>query len=194
MALHDSFGQSGDEYKLPTPGNIPDATTDPSQIRVLPVIDPTAKTEKGSDANGGRAQATTGESTATDQKPTDQNHLDQTQAGQGQSGQAQAGNDQVKEQIKDPSATSIGAVPESAAGTSPGVALPSVPVQPNAPGSPDGRAAAASGHVYGAECYTAACRFDGKQHRHSVESEIADGFDDPGCQREQAGRGSDVGD
>jgi TonB family protein len=129
VAQHDSFGQSGDEYKLPAPGNIPDATTDPSQIRVLPVIDPTAKTEKGSDANGGRAQATTGESTATDQKPTDQDHPDQNQAGQGRSGQAQAGNDQ----IKDPSATSIGAVPGSTAGTLPGEALPSVPVQPNPP-------------------------------------------------------------
>ncbi len=133
VALHDSFGQSGDEYKLPTPGNIPDATTDPSQIRVLPVIDPTAKTEKGSDANGGHAQATTGESIATDQKPTDQGQAGPTQTGQGQSGQAQAGNDQTKEQIKEPSAPSIGAVPESAAGTSPAVALPSVPVQPNPP-------------------------------------------------------------
>ena len=119
VAQHDSFGQSGDEYKLPTPGNIPDATTDPSQIRVLPVIDPTAKTEKGSDANGGHAQATTGESNATDQKPTDQSQAGQTQTGQGQSGQAQAGNDQTKEQIKEPSAPTIGAVPESAAGTSP---------------------------------------------------------------------------
>ncbi len=43
---HDSFGQEGDEYKLPVAENIPDATTDPSQIRVLPVIDPTAKLPK----------------------------------------------------------------------------------------------------------------------------------------------------
>ncbi len=49
---HDSFGQSGDEYKLPVAGNIPDATTDPSQIRVLPVIDPTAKPEKGATTTG----------------------------------------------------------------------------------------------------------------------------------------------
>lgn len=46
VAVHDSFGQSGDEYDLPVPGNIPDATTDPSQIRVVPVIDPTAKPKK----------------------------------------------------------------------------------------------------------------------------------------------------
>ncbi len=40
---HENFGRAGDEYKLPAAENIPDATTDPSQIKVLPVIDPTAK-------------------------------------------------------------------------------------------------------------------------------------------------------
>jgi protein TonB len=50
VTLHDSFGQSGDEYKLPVPVNIPDATTDPSQIRVLPVLDPTAKPQKNPEA------------------------------------------------------------------------------------------------------------------------------------------------
>jgi protein TonB len=40
---HESFGRAGDEYKLPVAENIPDANTDPSQIRVLPVIDPTIK-------------------------------------------------------------------------------------------------------------------------------------------------------
>jgi TonB family protein len=52
VPLHDSFGQSGDEYKLPVAENIPDATTDPSQIRIVPVIDPTAKAGKNSGANG----------------------------------------------------------------------------------------------------------------------------------------------
>jgi len=42
-AAHEDFGRAGDEYKLPVPENIPDATTDPSQIHVVPVIDPTAK-------------------------------------------------------------------------------------------------------------------------------------------------------
>ena len=55
VTQHDSFGQEGDEYKFPVVANIPDATTDPSQIRVLPVIDPTAKPVKGSEA----ASATT---------------------------------------------------------------------------------------------------------------------------------------
>ena len=40
---HENFGRAGDEYKLPTAETIPDATTDPSQIQVLPVVDPTAK-------------------------------------------------------------------------------------------------------------------------------------------------------
>lgn len=40
---HEDFGRPGDEYKLPVAENIPDATTDPSQISVVPVIDPTAK-------------------------------------------------------------------------------------------------------------------------------------------------------
>lgn len=50
---HENFGRAGDEYKLPVAENIPDATTDPSQIRVLPMVDPTAKPPKGStDAAG----------------------------------------------------------------------------------------------------------------------------------------------
>ncbi len=40
---HEDFGRPGDEYKLPVAENIPDATTDPSQISVVPVVDPTAK-------------------------------------------------------------------------------------------------------------------------------------------------------
>jgi periplasmic protein TonB len=42
-AAHEDFGRAGDEYKLPASETIPDATTDPSQIQVLPVVDPTAK-------------------------------------------------------------------------------------------------------------------------------------------------------
>jgi protein TonB len=40
---HENFTRAGDEYKLPVPETIPDATTDPSQIQVVPVVDPTAK-------------------------------------------------------------------------------------------------------------------------------------------------------
>lgn len=47
---HEDFGRAGDEYKMPVPENIPDATTDPSQIQVLPAVDPTAK-KPAADAN-----------------------------------------------------------------------------------------------------------------------------------------------
>ena len=57
VTQHDSFGQEGDEYKFPVVANIPDATTDPSQIRVLPVIDPTAKPVKGAEAASATAAA-----------------------------------------------------------------------------------------------------------------------------------------
>jgi len=40
---YEDFGRAGDEYKLPVAETIPDATTDPSQISVLPVVDPTVK-------------------------------------------------------------------------------------------------------------------------------------------------------
>lgn len=40
---HEDFGRAGDEYKLPATENIPDATTDPAQIQVVPVVDPTVK-------------------------------------------------------------------------------------------------------------------------------------------------------
>jgi TonB family protein len=52
---HENFGRAGDEYKLPVAENIPDATTDPSQIRVLPVIDPTAKQPNGAAGSGSQA-------------------------------------------------------------------------------------------------------------------------------------------
>lgn len=42
-AAHEDFGRAGDEYKLPVAETIPDATTDPDQIHVVPVVDPTAR-------------------------------------------------------------------------------------------------------------------------------------------------------
>lgn len=50
-ATHESFARAGDEYKMPVAEAIPDATTDPSQIHVLPVIDPTAKQPHTGSAN-----------------------------------------------------------------------------------------------------------------------------------------------
>jgi len=131
---HDSFGQSGDEYNLPVAGNIPDATTDPSQIRVVPVVDPTEKPEKGSQTNGGQGQATTGENNPTDQNQTNQNQTDQNQTNQNQTGQSPSGQAQAGEsQIKEPSAPSVGDVPANAAVVSAGQIPAAVTVQPNAP-------------------------------------------------------------
>lgn len=48
---HENFGRAGDEYKLPVAETIPDATTDPSQIRVTPVVDPTAKKNNSAATN-----------------------------------------------------------------------------------------------------------------------------------------------
>jgi outer membrane biosynthesis protein TonB len=51
---HENFARAGDEYKLPVMETIPDATTDPSQIRVVPVIDPTAKKPTPDGGNSGQ--------------------------------------------------------------------------------------------------------------------------------------------
>jgi TonB family protein len=72
IAAHENFGQAGDEYKLPVPENIPDATTDPSQIHVFPVVDPTAKPTNGSLGNSGPNQIDPGNTGPTDQEPTAQ--------------------------------------------------------------------------------------------------------------------------
>jgi len=136
---HDSFGQSGDEYNLPVVGNIPDATTDPSQIRVLPVIDPTAKPQKGSDANSEQAApSVSGEGNLTDQTQTGQNQSsqnqpDQNQPNQNQSGQSPSGQAQIGErQVKDTGPASIGVVPGNT--EAPPAPVPAAsPVQPNAP-------------------------------------------------------------
>jgi len=46
-AAHEDFARAGDEYKLPVAESIPDATTDPSKIQVVPEVDPTAKKPAG---------------------------------------------------------------------------------------------------------------------------------------------------
>ena len=69
---HENFGRAGDEYKLPVAENIPDATTDPSQIHVVPVIDPTAKKPN---------PGSTPDQTAT-QDPANTNPIDPPQPGQ----------------------------------------------------------------------------------------------------------------
>jgi protein TonB len=64
-ASHEDFGRPGDEYKLPAAENMPDATTDPSQIRVVPVVDPTAKKPSNPEAGAEQAAGST-EGSGTD--------------------------------------------------------------------------------------------------------------------------------
>jgi TonB family protein len=117
VAQHETFGQEGDEYKLPITANIPDATTDPSQIRVLPVLDPTAKPAKGSDASA--APSAIGQNVSPDQSQ-----------GPVASEPAQVVEGQVAEnQVKEPTASSPGDV----AIASPGDASAAVQAQPNPP-------------------------------------------------------------
>jgi TonB family protein len=70
-ATHEDFGRAGDEYKLPAAEAIPDATTDPSQIRVVPVIDPTAKKPAGEAPGQDPASDPTPVPTATAGPPSD---------------------------------------------------------------------------------------------------------------------------
>ena len=86
VTQHETFGQDSEEFKFPVTGNIPDATTDPSQIRVLPVVDPTAKPVKGSEA---AAAATT---PAADTPP------DQNQNGSIPNGQPQVVESPINQQ------------------------------------------------------------------------------------------------
>jgi TonB family protein len=131
VTQHDSFGQEGDEYKFPVVENIPDATTDPSQIRVLPVIDPTAKPVKGSEA----ASATTA---AEENVSPNGSQGGSTGNGSIDNGQSQVAVDQVKDQAA-PGAGDItggtvvgspgGVPPGGLAQSNPPVAQASVPQQ-----------------------------------------------------------------
>jgi protein TonB len=67
---HEDFGRAGDEYKLPAAENIPDATTDPSQIRVVPVVDPTAKKTTTDAANAEQPSTQGDPATTTPNNPT----------------------------------------------------------------------------------------------------------------------------
>ncbi|HTS34613.1 MAG TPA: TonB family protein [Candidatus Solibacter sp.] len=66
-AAHESFQRAGDEYKLPVVENIPDATTDPSQIQVVPMVDPTAKKPSNGAADPNAAPADGTGTTPADQ-------------------------------------------------------------------------------------------------------------------------------
>ena len=82
-ASHENFGRAGDEYKLPVAETIPDATTDPSQIQVLPVVDPTIK--KPNSLGGNAIQlppADPAVATPSDQTPPSETQPPENQAPQ----------------------------------------------------------------------------------------------------------------
>ncbi len=141
---HESFGEAGEEYKLPIAANIPDATTDPSQIRVLPVIDPTAKSAKPNDSNS--LQEVAGENGNI---PTDQ-----PQVGPAENGQVEAVESPIQGQTASPETAAVGATvrppsdiappiqsrpnstPVPAATPQPGVPINPTPVPISAPPHP----------------------------------------------------------
>ena len=76
---HEDFARAGDEYKLPVAENIPDATTDPSQIQVLPVVDPTVKKPNNEGSNAMSPTDDTG-TTPTEQVPPSEAQPPENQA------------------------------------------------------------------------------------------------------------------
>jgi periplasmic protein TonB len=130
---HENFGEAGEEYKFPIAANIPDATTDPSQIRVLPVIDPTAKPAKPNDSNG--VPVVAGENGNT---PTDQ-----PQVGPFENGQVEAVESPIQGQTASPETAAAGATVRSPSSIAPPIqsqpnSTPALPAtaQPGAPINP----------------------------------------------------------
>jgi protein TonB len=97
---HESFGRAGDEYKLPVAENIPDANTDPSQIRVLPVVDPTIKPPANGTASADPAAAqanatpASGAPAQTDANQVQANQIQANQVAAGQTADGQAAQNQ----------------------------------------------------------------------------------------------------
>lgn len=112
--VHENFARAGDEYKLPVAENIPDATTDPTQIRVVPVIDPTAKKP----GNNGTDQNSDGTATPADSALAS--------GGQAASTQAQANTPQPAA----PTPSSVGSQPASNSSNNGSAAPSPLPTQP----------------------------------------------------------------
>ena len=119
---HEDFARAGDEYKLPVVENIPDATTDPSQIRVTPVVDPTAKKPNNGAANGDTNAAPADTTVAAPQTPATQ--TPGTQAP-----------DVPAPGSQNPANAATDSPPPSAAATAPPPANPPAAAAPAAPGT-----------------------------------------------------------
>jgi len=117
-AAHEDFGRAGDEYKLPVVENIPDATTDPSQIHVLPVVDPTVRKPNSLGANAVQP--------AGPDDPSGATPADQTPASGAQSPASTDANQPVSE----PPAGGTSESPVSTASPVPAVVLPPATTAP----------------------------------------------------------------
>jgi protein TonB len=131
IAAHENFGQAGDEYKLPVPENIPDATTDPSQIQVLPVVDPTAKPTNGSLGNSGPSQIDPGNTGPKDPEPNGQTQSTQTPSAQVRGEENPAPATQIPADNQP-----VGASPGNGSGLSSPVASPPQPLSSNPSNTP----------------------------------------------------------
>src|ERR1700733_3167489 len=124
---HEDFARAGDEYKLPVAENIPDATTDPSQIKVLPVIDPTAKKPPTDPANPDQPAPTDGSAAAPTSDPT------QVPVNQAPATQAPAGQTPPVQVVENPGASTT---PTPAQSTPVQVPPTTTPTQPPATQAP----------------------------------------------------------
>jgi TonB family protein len=138
VTQHESFGQAGDEYKLPVAENIPDATTDSSQIRVIPVLDPTAKPAKNSETGG--AQPTAEDSAAKDQNQGGPQDVAQTPGAEDQDKQqgASSGGDVAAAPSAITSAVQASPAPPSTPGPVPGQTTHAVAPAAQIPATPRG--------------------------------------------------------
>jgi len=149
---HENFGRAGDEYQLPIAENIPDKNTDPSQIRVLPVIDPTVKQPNNgtpppdqaltpvTPAPPGSVDPADPNQAATGPLPTSTNQTGSTQTGAAPDGQpqhAQAQQTQVQ-RPDDPASLPAGTAaqnlpyePQPAAVTHPATSAAADPFRPD---------------------------------------------------------------
>jgi TonB family protein len=143
-AAHEDFGRAGDEYKLPVAESIPDATTDPSQIRVVPMVDPTAKKPN---SGGGSTDPNLAPTDGTAANPADATQTPGAQTptqGQSNQGQGDAVPDNPPQGNPSPQTAPVVLQPAVGQSTSSAMASPAATVALAAPPHSDPFAASRS--------------------------------------------------
>lgn len=149
---HENFARPGDEYKLPVGEPIPDATTDPTQIQVLPVVDPTAKKPNPDASNPGQptgqpdgTATPPGDSTPPTVQVQEQPLASSNGTAQPASGPAgMASPPAVAAPVSTPHSETPAAIPSSLSSPSP---VSAVPIQPMPPRNPPPHHASVPGNV-----------------------------------------------